>query len=266
MRLLDLATLTSLVSALPRFGRFAYFTSVDSTNALAVERLYHNDSLGISFVTESQTQGRGRAGRTWESPAGSGIYVSTILPAELPSRALPGVGFWASLAVREACLRETGVGLDLKWPNDLLWSGRKCVGILAQGRSMADAARVAVGVGINVNRPERVPDSIAGSAAWLSDAGSCEFDRTILLATLLSIYERDFDRLLSEPHDIIDDWARVANLGGKHVSVKAVDGSVLHEGAVQEVASDGALVLQTSAGITRVTLGDVDVMSDLGRE
>lgn len=260
MRLLDLATLTSLVSALPRFGRFSYFTSVDSTNALAVERLYLHDSLGISFVTESQYKGRGRAGRTWESPAGSGIYLSTILPAELRSSALRAVGFWASLAVREACLRETGVALDLKWPNDLLSSGRKCVGILSQGRSQAGAARVVLGVGINVNRPDVVPETIAQSATWLSDAGGREFDRTTLLATLLSIYERDFDRLLAEPDDIIADWARVANLTGRQVSVKAIDGSLLHEGAVKELGSDGALVLQTAAGIVRIALGDVDVL------
>ena len=257
MRLLDLATLTSLVSALPRFGRFSYSSSVGSTNAQAVERLYHIDSLGISFVTESQTQGRGRAGRTWESPAGSGLYVSTILPAELPARVLAGIGFWASLAVREACLRETQATLDLKWPNDLLWQGRKCVGILAQGRAQAHTARVAVGVGINVNRPVQVPDSIAG-AAWLSDAAGQELDRTALLARLLSIYERDFDRLIDGPEEVIADWARVAHLEGQRVSVKAVDGSVVHEGEVVELASDGALVLRTDAGTVRVTLGDVE--------
>ena len=261
MRLLDLATLTSLVSALPRFGRFSYFTSVDSTNAIAIERLYLDDSLGISFVTESQYKGRGRAGRTWESPAGSGIYLSTILPAELRGTALPAVGFWASLAVREACLRETGLALDLKWPNDLLSAGRKCVGILAQSRSLAGAARVVLGVGINVNRPELAPEAIAQSAIWLSDTGGREFDRTVLLATLLSIYERDFDRLASEPDNIIADWARVANLSGKQVSVKAIDGSLLQEGTVKEIDADGALVLQTTAGVVRVTLGDVDVLS-----
>jgi len=261
MRLLDLATLTSLVSALPRFGKVSYSASVDSTNAQAVERLYHNDSFGISFVTESQTQGRGRAGRTWESPAGSGLYVSTILPAELHSSVLRAVGFWASLAVREACREETGVTLDLKWPNDLLWAGRKCVGILSQGRTAANTSRVVVGVGINVNRPELVPDSIADTAAWLSDADDREFDRTELLATLLSIYERDFDRLVSDPEDVIADWARVANLGGKIVSVRGVDGAVLHEGSVQQVDADGALVLHTTAGRVRVTLGDVDVLS-----
>ena len=184
------------------------------------------------------------------------------MPTDLPSRALPGVGFWASLGVREACLRVTGVTLDLKWPNDLLWSGRKCVGILAQGRSQAHAARVVVGVGINVNRPDPVPEAIAGSAAWLSDdAGGREFDRTALLAALLSIYERDFDRLLEEPEAVIGDWARVANLDGKSASVKGLDGGVLHEGTVLEVARDGALVLDTAAGAVRVTLGDVDVLT-----
>jgi len=212
-------------------------------------------------VTESQDKGRGRAGRTWESPGGSGIYRSTILPAELRGTALPAVGCWASLAVREACLRETGLALDLKWPNDLLSAGRKCVGILAQSRSLAGAARVVLGVGINVNRPELAPEAIAQSAIWLSDTGGREFDRTVLLATLLSIYERDFDRLASEPDNIIADWARVANLSGKQVSVKAIDGSLLQEGTVKEIDADGALVLQTTAGVVRVTLGDVDVLS-----
>jgi len=261
MRLLDLATLTSHLSALPRFGKFSFAQSVGSTNAQAVERLYHNDSLGISFVTESQTQGRGRAGRAWESPAGSGVYVSTILPADLPVDALCGVGFWASLAVREACLRQTGVALELKWPNDLLWQGRKCVGILSQGRSQAGSARVVVGVGINVNRPEQVPASLAGVAVWLSEAARGELDRTALLATLLSIYEREFDRLLADPQAIISDWARVAAITGKHVSVKSADGSVLADGEVQEVAGDGALVLRLASGAQeRVTLGDVEVM------
>jgi BirA family biotin operon repressor/biotin-[acetyl-CoA-carboxylase] ligase len=193
---------------------------------------------------------------------GSGIYLSTILPAELPTRCLPGVGFWAALAVREAALRQTGIALDLKWPNDLLLSGRKCVGILSQGRVARDAARVVLGVGINVNRPERVPESIVANATWLSDA--CDghhIDRTALLATLLSIYERDFDRLLDEPENIIADWARVANLGGTRVSVKALDGGVMHEGSIVEIATDGALVLQTAAGIVRVTLGDVDALA-----
>ncbi len=107
--------------------------------------------------------------------------------------------------------------MDLKWPNDLLWDGRKCVGILSQGRSNGQASRVVVGVGINVNRPEQVAPRIERDAVWLSEAGGEEFDRSAILATLLSIYERDFDRLLNEPAKVIADWALVANLAGRRV-------------------------------------------------
>jgi BirA family transcriptional regulator, biotin operon repressor / biotin---[acetyl-CoA-carboxylase] ligase len=260
MRLLDLTTLTSLVSSLPRFGRVSYLAGVDSTNAVAVDRLYSNDSFGISFVTESQAQGRGRAGRSWFSPAGAGVYVSTILPADLRSQVLPAVGFWASLAVREACLKETGVALDLKWPNDLVWHDRKCVGILSQSRGGSDVSRVVVGVGINVNRPAEVAPEIAQRAVWLSEIEAKEFDRTRILATLLSIYERGFDRLVSSPDKVIDDWARVAKLEGSEVAVKATDGKLLHAGKVTSVAADGALVLQTEHGPACITLGDVDAL------
>jgi biotin-(acetyl-CoA carboxylase) ligase len=82
-----------------------------------------------------------------------------------------------------------------------------------------------------------------------------------LLARLLVIYERDFDRLLREPKRIIEEWSSVAALRDKRVTVKAVDGSLLHEGTVIEVGADGALTLRTESGeLTRVTLGDVDVL------
>ncbi len=261
MRPLDLATLTNLVSGLPRFGRVQYRASVGSTNTLAVDRLHSDDNLGISFVTETQTAGRGRAGRRWESPPGAGIYVSTILPAELGAEVLPALGFWASLAAREACLAVAGVALDPKWPNDLLWEGKKCVGILCEGRSVGQNSRVVVGVGINVNRPGSVPVAIGGIAAWLSDATGKELKREPLLATLLAIYEREFDRLCRAPREIIADWARVAKLQGRLVSVKSADGSVMHTGTVLGLDPDGALLLETASGTARVTLGDVDAIA-----
>jgi len=261
MRPLDIASLRSRICELPRFNRVEYFTSVGSTNAVAVERLYTNDSLGISFVTESQTEGRGRAGRTWVSSPGAGLLVTSILPSELPPAALPAVGFWAALAVRKAVSECTGQTLDLKWPNDLLLKGRKCVGILAQGRSRAQSSRVAVGMGMNVNRPAEVPDEISATAAWLSDASATSLDRTALLATLLEQYERSYDALLRDPKAVISQWSAGAGLEGKYVAVKALNGSTLHEGIVRGLDEEGSLVLQTGQGERVVRLGDVDVLS-----
>ena len=261
MRPLDMVLLGSRILQFPRFNRVEYFTSIGSTNAVAVERLYHNDCFGISFVTESQTEGRGRAGRSWVSPPGAGLLASTILPSELPPKALPAVGFWAALAVRAAVQAQTGLRLELKWPNDLLLAGLKCVGILAQGRARAQSSRVVVGVGVNVNRPEAVPAKIGASAAWLSDPQRAPVDRTALLEKLLARYEQTYDGLLSAPKRIIDEWAAAAALTSKQIVVRALDGSVLHEGIVRALDDEGSLILQTAAGERTVRLGDVEVLS-----
>src|SRR5690348_15359383 len=100
--LIDEAALDAAIRQLPRFGRFHYSVGLDSTQARALEVLHRYDNLGISFVTESQELGRGRAGRRWISPPASGLLFSTILPAELPNASLCAVGFWAALAVSDA--------------------------------------------------------------------------------------------------------------------------------------------------------------------
>ncbi|MDQ6780626.1 MAG: biotin--[acetyl-CoA-carboxylase] ligase [Candidatus Eremiobacteraeota bacterium] len=260
MGLLDVALVRSRVSAFPRFNRVEYSASVASTNALAVERLYSNDSLGISFVTESQTEGRGRAGRQWVSPPQAGVLLSTVLPTELPPAALPAVGFWTSLAVAQAVKELTGTSLGMKWPNDLLLGGVKCAGILAEGQSRAQQSRVAVGVGVNVNRPAEVPAEIAAIAAWLSDV-SGDVDRTALLLNILGCYERSYDELLNDPAAIIARWSHVAALEGKYVAVKALDGSILHEGIVRGIDREGSLIVETTQGRKAVRLGEIDVLS-----
>ena len=106
-----------------------------------------------------------------------------------------------------------------------------------------------------------MPDEILSGAAWISDSADHELDRTALLAALLRAYERNFDQLLERPSAVISDWERVARIGGKRAAVKALDGSIMHEGVVEGIAGDGALVLQTQTGTVKVTLGDVDVLA-----
>lgn len=254
---LDYAVLAALADRFPRFGRVRYSVSVDSTNARALESIHAYDALGISFVTELQGVGRGRAGRVWESPPTAGLLCSTILPAEVPQEALPAVGFWASLAARTAVLEVCSVKTALKWPNDLLLSTLKCAGILCEAKSSGALSRVVVGLGLNVNRPIGVPDDLQDVAAWLSDATGCDVNRTLLLEALLGEYERSFDLLISEPASVIARWAAAAALEGKRVSVKAPDASVLHDGEVLGIGGDGALLLRTSGGDVRIMLGDV---------
>ena len=259
--LVDEAALVSGIRDLPRFGVVRYSVGTDSTQSRAFDALHDLDARGISFVTESQDIGRGRSSRRWASPIASGLLFSTILPAELSAASLPAVGFWSSLAVAHAAASVCGVTLDMKWPNDLLLDGRKCCGILSEGRSEGANTCVVVGVGLNVNRPSSVPAEIASSAAWLSDATGEAIDRTELLAAILRDYETSFDVLLDAPAAIIAAWRSRSGLIGRDVTVKALDGSTLQAGEVVDVAVDGSLVLSTPTGRVAVMLGDVDVLN-----
>ena len=258
--LIDETALRNVVRGLPRFGDVRYLVGTDSTQSRALEILHRLDALGISFVTESQDMGRGRSGRRWISPPAAGLLFSTILPAELRGASLPAVGFWAALAVADAVKSVCSVTLGYKWPNDLLLDGRKCAGLLSEGRTAGSSTRIVLGVGINVNRPEEVPDPLLDDAAWLSDSGLAAIDRTRLLAAILARYEASFDDLLERPVEVIATWAKHAALDGKRVTVRAVDGSLLQEGVVRGISPDGALLLRNDNGDAAVTLGDVSVL------
>lgn len=259
--LIDEAVLVSAIRDLPRFGSVRYSVGTDSTQLRALEVLHRLDALGISFVTESQDVGRGRAGRRWMSPPAAGLLFSTVLPADLSASSLPAVGFWSSLCVADAVASVCAITLALKWPNDLLLDAYKCAGVLTEGRSTGATTRVVVGVGLNVNRPAEVSADVHGGAAWLTDAVGEAVDRTALLAAILRLYEERFDELIGDPHAVIGRWTKRAGLLGQRVAVKSVDGGVLHEGVVLDVAPSGALVLETAQGMVSVMLGDVDVLT-----
>ena len=105
-----------------------------------------------------------------------------------------------------------------------------------------------------------IPDGLDFVAAWLSDATGSDVNRTSLLEALLGVYEQSFDDLLFAPGAVIARWTEAAAFVGKAMSVKAPDGSVMHEGEVLGLGSDGALLLRTSGGDVRALLGDVSAI------
>ena len=165
-------------------GRLRHFLQIGSTNAAAMRAGaadeaaadYHGDASadhgatssahGEVWLAEQQTAGKGRAGHTWSSQPGDGIYCSVLLrPRLAPSDAII-LSLAAGLAVVEAVHEVTGRWGDLRWPNDVLLSGKKFCGILTELNAEVTRVRyVVVGVGMNVNNPEFSPelDSIATS-------------------------------------------------------------------------------------------------------
>ena len=177
--------------------------------------------LGSVVVADHQTAGRGRNGRSWEAPPGSGLFVTFVLE---PS---PLVVFAAGVAAAEAC----GRGVLLKWPNDLILDDRKLGGILAEIRN----EHALVGIGINLSwTPE--------GAAKLGD------DRDALLARLMPLVANWSQ---AEPEAVMRRWRELSWTLGQTVRVE-LGGEVI-EGLAEDVAEDGALLV----GGRRVIAGDV---------
>jgi BirA family biotin operon repressor/biotin-[acetyl-CoA-carboxylase] ligase len=145
-------------------------------------------SEGAVALTEKQTEGRGRLGRTWVSPYGVSLLISVLLEPPVESVRLPELTVVAGEAVREAIAAVTALAPEIKLPNDVLIDGRKTAGILAEARD----GRVVLGIGVNVNLPEDVlPEPTATSL--LVETGA-EVDRAELLVEILDRLERHYDR------------------------------------------------------------------------
>lgn len=132
---------------------FEIFDSVDSTNAFLKTKASDGAREGTVAIAETQTAGKGRMGRTFSSPADSGIYISVLLrPTD---RAFNGVLITtcAAVAVSEAIEKVTGIKTDIKWVNDLYFKGKKVSGILAEGSLDGSSSRfeyAILGIGVNI--------------------------------------------------------------------------------------------------------------------
>jgi len=212
---------------------------------------------GRVVVANAQSAGRGRHGRSWASPPGAGLYVSTVLrPA---SHALPLLTIAAGIAVAEAIQAATGLVTDVKWPNDVYAHGRKVAGILAEASSSSAAAaiqHVVVGAGINV-MPAAYPPEIAGRATSLEVELGRGVDRGVLLAEYLCALAARYRDLLDRRGDaVVHAWrARAASVLGRRVEWEA--GGATRDGVALDIDDTGALVVRTSAGAVRLAAGEV---------
>ncbi|HVQ24790.1 MAG TPA: biotin--[acetyl-CoA-carboxylase] ligase, partial [Planctomycetota bacterium] len=174
-------------------------------------------------VGERQTGGRGREGRTWQSPKG-GLYLSVLLrPASERVSLIP---LAAGIAVAEAVL-EFGVRAELKWPNDVLVSGRKLAGILAEASSSGSGVEwVVLGVGVNVAvELEALPEPLRQSATSLAACGARDAPPSAVAAAALARLSVWYDALRTEPARVVAAWrAQAVPWWGELVEVRTAGG------------------------------------------
>lgn len=217
-------------------------------------------------LAEHQTAGRGRRGRRWVSPLGSGICLSVAWTYEIPPPDLGALGLVAGLAVT-AALGDLGYGpLTVKWPNDVMTPGGKLAGILVDVAGEAGGPlRLAIGIGLNVSAMDGHAARVAaeGGAApasldQLAPAGQPR--RNQLAASLLAVLRRYLTAFASGGFaPFAGEFARQDHLLGRLVSVNA--GMQRLEGTARGIAADGALLVDVRGHLERVVAGDVTLRS-----
>jgi BirA family biotin operon repressor/biotin-[acetyl-CoA-carboxylase] ligase len=235
--------------------RLLSFTTIDSTNEEARRRALAGAPEGTAVVAETQSAGRGRQGRRWESPPGN-LYCSLLLRPGCAPRQGASLSFAAALAVAGAIgpLLPPRVDLRFKWPNDVLLDGRKAACILLESQVSADALEwIVIGVGVNI---ASFPSHAMFPATSLAAAGCGDVQVREVMEAYFDHLRLWYRRWREEGFGVLRAaWlARAAGLGR---TVEAALGQERVRGTFVDLDSEGALVLDTGSGVRKITAGDV---------
>jgi BirA family transcriptional regulator, biotin operon repressor / biotin---[acetyl-CoA-carboxylase] ligase len=267
--LLDAAQVERHLGALaPRFA-LELCTSVDSTSTRLLERAAQGANAPTVVAAEWQSGGRGRLGRAWHSAIGGGLMFSLLWRFGRGAGALSGLSLATGVAVARGVEALGASGIELKWPNDILWSRRKLAGILIELQGDALGPTVAViGIGINVRLSAADHGRIGQPATDLAAACGAVPDRNLALARLLTELYRTLDAFGENGFvPLRTEWQRRHVHQDQRVTL-LLPGGVTASGYARGVGEDGSLLLETQAGIKRYHSGEISlrraktVMSD----
>lgn len=237
------------------------YEEIDSTNLEARRLILQGYGQGTVIVAKHQTAGRGRLGRHWESPAGTGIWFSVILEPKVDLQRTSQYSFVIAVAVAQGIRAATGLPAQVKWPNDILIGGKKVCGILLElVAEMRQVHQLIVGIGINANQEQRnFPEEMQMKATSLAMEQGQSVRRTEVLCAVLQAIEENYDLLEEKGFDAIrQKWMKLSCVIGREVQVVHQDKSIL-SGIAVGLADDGALQVRTEQGMELVTVGDVSL-------
>ena len=246
----------------PWWDSIHYFDTIDSTNTRAKTMAFQGAPEGTVLIADHQTGGRGRLGRSFLSPAGTGIYMSVILRPDCPPAELMHLTCAAAVAACDAVEKAVGVRPGIKWTNDLVYENRKLAGILTElglsSEGMVDWA--VIGIGINcLQKEDDFDPSIRSFAGSLSMFAPC--DRAKVAAALVEAFS-NMD--LSRKSEMMDRYRADCITLGREVSLLKADETVRHGRAV-DIDSNGALVVEFSPGIREtVNSGEISIRGMYG--
>ncbi|MDM5136933.1 bifunctional biotin--[acetyl-CoA-carboxylase] ligase/biotin operon repressor BirA [Aeromonas salmonicida] len=254
MALYDQAQLQALAPMAP----VHCFPVIDSTNQYLLERVNQLQS-GESCLAECQTAGRGRRGKPWVSPFGCQLILSMYWRLEQGMAAAMGLSLAVGVAVVQALESLGYTGVELKWPNDLYYQGRKLAGILVEMSGSAGAScNLVIGVGLNLAMPAREGERIDQAWSELRHIQPELVDRNLLAARMLGHLQQAM--LTFEQQGLshfVDDWNRLDHFAGR--PVRLLMGEQEIRGIARGIDDRGALRLETSEGIKFYLGGEISL-------
>ncbi len=262
VELLDLSHIRRALGASAKRLDVDLVESSASTNSELMQRAIAGAPSGSCLVAEIQTAGRGRRGRVWQSAFGGSLTFSVLWRFDKGAAQLGGLSLVVGLAVLRA-LRASGVGeadVALKWPNDVVSGHRKLAGILIESQGdMLGPTAVVIGIGINIQLPESLRESVDQPVADVYGLVGNSVSRNTLLAAVLRELVALLDQFQAQGFPALKkEWTAVHALHGKPVRVLNGDGAIL-EALVRDVADDGSLVVAHHGRDVMLSSGEVSL-------
>ena len=257
----------TLLKFRPRHFSLQVLDQVDSTNDEAARQLAAGRPVPFAVLARRQSHGRGRFGRSWHSDATSKLYASFAFRPRVAPERMQTFTLWMGLNVCELLANFAGVSPGIKWPNDILFEGRKAGGMLTEARVDADQIRDLVfGLGLNVNPPPGGwPSDLSRRAIALADVTGSALDLNRLAAALIGRVLLAYQSFADSEHlkTFADLWNRYDLLRGKPVGL--LEGGRRHRGVVTGVDDEGALLLRDAQGkVHRFRAGEVTLEKSAG--
>ena len=235
------------------------FEQTTSTNDVVEKLARDGVSEGVVVYAESQTKGRGRLGRVWMSPTRKGLWFSVLLRPVLHPQETTQLTVISATALRRAFKNVTGLTAEIKWPNDLLFDGKKVAGILTEMSAEMDRVRhVILGIGVDVNLGTgEFPADLRKQASSLKIETGRPVSRADLATAILSELDNDYLRVGSGRFaEVADEWEAHCKTIGRDVTIQIGDRRL--QGRAESLGESGELLLRTEHGhLERINGGDV---------
>ncbi len=240
------------------------FDEIDSTNTKAKELAEQGYPSGTLVVADRQIAGRGRRGRSWDSPAGIGIFMTLLLKPDINPNNASMLTLVTALATAQAISDVTGAEAKIKWPNDIVINGKKVCGILTEMSAQFDYINhIVIGIGINVHN-ESFPEEIRETASSLLLESGKRIHRADLIARFLERFEAGYAIFLQteDLEGLMKDYnALLVNI---QKQVRILDPKEPFEGKAIGITKRGELIVDTWESRKLVSSGEVSVRGIYG--